>query len=96
MNRKGIILVRVQEAGFGLSHLVSKQLLPIYDKPMIYYPLSLLMLAGTKEIAVITKAGDQEAQAASRDGSQWGIEISYLAQEQPNGIAEAYIIAEKF
>ena len=98
MNRKGIIL-----AGGSGSRLwpvtlgVSKQLLPIYDKPMIYYPLSLLMLAGTKEIAVITKAGDQEAfKRLLGDGSQWGIEISYLAQEQPNGIAEAYIIAEKF
>ena len=92
MNRKGIIL-----AGGSGSRLwpvtlgVSKQLLPIYDKPMIYYPLSLLMLAGTREIAVITKADDQEAfKRLLSDGSQWGVKLNYLVQEQPNGIAEAW------
>ena len=64
---------------------------------MIYYPLSLLMLAGTREIAVITKADDQESfKRLLSDGSQWGVKLNYLVQEQPNGIAEAYIIAEEF
>ncbi|WP_136644802.1 glucose-1-phosphate thymidylyltransferase RfbA [Tabrizicola sp. YIM 78059] len=98
MTRKGIVL-----AGGTGSRLwpitlgVSKQLLPIYDKPMIYYPISVLMLAGIRDIAIITTPEDQpQFQRLLGDGRQWGLSFTWIVQEKPEGLAQAYLLARDF